>query len=382
MFEHEATVVESYSQEALYRLNVGFTLGQDLVHQALREVLRMSEPHKRDVYLAILLNGLMARGASEEEITGLLTAAFEVDGFEPTACPRFQVEGKKTVVVAGSGKKGFKTFNISTFACFVAACDDVVILKPCARSTSSKTGSADLADLLGIQPLAEDRICETAKRLNIGLFSIEQLIPRFDGLYGGRFFAPHALSFALAGLTVPVRADKLLYGLAHPNLPLALKVFRAFQVPSALVVTSTYDGIHYVDETLPFGVSYFQGYREGATIGRLVNVETHRELGLPSYDRRAIAQESDPKANVLKGLRALMGLGDLAACDTLCLGAANILYLAGRTATLRDGYERACEIVRAGEPLDRLFEYIRNTGGDTAVLSTLLRELSDARSCA
>ena len=60
MFVNGKVSVDSYRQEFLYRLNVGFTLGYDLVYRAMREILRNEQAQQRDVYLGTLLNGIMA----------------------------------------------------------------------------------------------------------------------------------------------------------------------------------------------------------------------------------------------------------------------------------------------------------------------------------
>ncbi|HHU06730.1 MAG TPA: hypothetical protein GXZ59_00080 [Clostridiaceae bacterium] len=57
----------------------------------------------------------MAKGATEEEVSALLDAAFNIDGFNPLTRPAFP-SSKKTITVAGSGKKGLKTVSISSLA--------------------------------------------------------------------------------------------------------------------------------------------------------------------------------------------------------------------------------------------------------------------------
>ncbi len=70
--------------------------------------------------MGILLNGLMAKGPTKEEVRGLLDAAFTMDGFNPEE-RNYYPSKKKTITIAGSGKKGYKTVNIITPAAIVAA---------------------------------------------------------------------------------------------------------------------------------------------------------------------------------------------------------------------------------------------------------------------
>jgi len=67
-------------------------------------------------------------------------------------------------------------------------------------------------------------------------------------VYGGKFYVPHALSFALAALVSPVQFDNLIYGLAHPNVETSIEVLKKFGIRDAMVASTTHDDIHYLDE--------------------------------------------------------------------------------------------------------------------------------------
>ena len=69
--------------------------------------------------MGMLLNEIMAKGATLEEVCSLHDAAFHVDRFNPTIRPKFPSK-QKTITVADSGKKGQKTVNISSHASVVA----------------------------------------------------------------------------------------------------------------------------------------------------------------------------------------------------------------------------------------------------------------------
>lgn len=204
----------------------------------------------------------MAKKPTVQEITGLLDAVFEYDNFDYINRPYFPSKNV-TVTVAGSGKKGFKTVNISSLSSFVAACCDTTIIKLCSPSTSSSTGSQDLISILGG---GEDWWCKNdmksvAQEIGIGFFPVEAVFPRFASIYSGRFYAPHALSFALAGMASNFKTNRMLYGLSHPNVSLSVDIYRHYRTPHVMVISSTFDGIHYMDESTSIGSTLVEGYK-------------------------------------------------------------------------------------------------------------------------
>lgn len=105
--------------EVFYRLNIGAPVEEHMIARAFELIL--SNPHvkARDAQLGAFLTGIMVKVPSVREVVTLIRTALNIDGvtrFKPTL-----PVSKKLVGVAGSGKKGCKTFNISTPACFVAS---------------------------------------------------------------------------------------------------------------------------------------------------------------------------------------------------------------------------------------------------------------------
>src|SRR5690606_3577231 len=190
------------------------------------EILKEENLQKRVSLLTMLLNGVMIKGPSVSEVKGLINASLSLDGILKTPRPKIILPNKELLVgVASSGKKGFKTINITTPASFVAAACGAFTAKACSHSTSSKTGSSDFLEIIGINiniPFKEKVTILQEKR--IAFFSIEDTTPNFAKVYEGVFYAPHAMSFALAGLSFPVKIDALVYGLSHPNVKLSLEV--------------------------------------------------------------------------------------------------------------------------------------------------------------
>ena len=137
--------------ESLYKLNVGYSLDEYETEEAMTIILNEKDEQKRISLLTMLLNGIMIKGPTVNEISGLLTASLNMDNqLDKKKQKLILPENERLVGVASSGKKGIKTINITSTACFVAAACGANIAKACSHSTSSKTGSTDFLDICGI----------------------------------------------------------------------------------------------------------------------------------------------------------------------------------------------------------------------------------------
>ncbi|MCA9336956.1 hypothetical protein KC955_03785 [Candidatus Saccharibacteria bacterium] len=329
--------------------------------------------------MGMLLNGIMAKGATLEEVSALLDAAFHVDRFNPTTRPKFPSK-QKTITVAGSGKKGQKTVNISSLASVVAACHGgITILKLCSPSTSSVTGSQDFFTILGgkVQESSE-QIMKNTLETNLGFFPVEDVLPKFASMYSGWYFAPHAMSFALAGMACRYKTDYLFYGLAHPNVSLSVNTFRHYGYPQALVASSTQDGTHYIDEIISqCGVS-MQGYRSlknHSPRKSYFYVDNEVQPITTEPIQKIIGQLPDQDKNIIKGLSALCGNAPLA--QQVAINTATIFVAAEMYGTFTEAYEKAQSIINSGAPIKKLRELIRVSGGDTKVLDDFLHNAKE-----
>lgn len=352
--------------ELLYRLNVHAKYDMNLLKSAFREILNIKQNNLRNIMLGSLLTSLMTKNPSKEEVVALLEVAFEIDGYSPQKRKKLSLEnGKKIITIVGSGKKGIKTINISTASALLAASMGAYVVKPGSCSTSSITGSSDFMEIVGVNKnLSLEDSINILKKCGFAFFSIEDLIPKFDKIYGGNFYVPHVLSFGLAALVCPVKTDVILYGLAHPNVELSLEVLKDFDIDNAMIVSSTDDDIHYIDEMGIFGTTRLIGTIDGKNNGKLLKFNPLTELGLPHYSSKDICQGKDKVENVKFILNVLSGKGIKAHEDIVCINCANILYLSGIVENLKDGYLKSKNAVKDGVGLKKLEEYIRLTGGD------------------
>jgi len=358
--------------EALYRINVGQNLEEEVAYQSLKEIFKISQKEVRTSLLSALLNGVMVKRPDLEEVVGLLRAALSLDDIW-TKKPKITLpHGNKLIGYAGSGKKGFKTMNISTPAAILAASCGVYVAKACSYATSSMMGASDLLTELGIKiDLSLSDNIKILKKCKVAFFSMERATPIFAEIYAGRFFAPHALSFALAGLSLPVKTDHLFYGLAHSNIQLSARVFQKFDYNNVFVVTTTEDGVHFIDEFGISGNASVVGVKNGV-LGREVSCSPKHELDLPDYSMDDISQAGTRKDNCQKVIDVFLGRGEKARVDVICANAGILLYLAGKARNLLDGYQQARVNLQNRKVLDKIYELVEATRGDISKLKRFL----------
>jgi anthranilate phosphoribosyltransferase len=354
--------------EVFYRLNVGVPIENDLLERAFKLILMHPQVKARDTQLGAFLSGLMVKGPTAEEIIILIRTALNVDGlirFKPSIH-----HGERLVAVAGSGKKGLKTFNISTPACIVAVAAGAYVAKPGSGATSSISGSIDFSTVVGAKIITHQEMAEVLLSTGFGLFSIENLIPKFDGVYGGKTFGPTPLSFGLPAIANPIVCDALLYGLSHPNVGLSLEVLKGLGYTDAMVVASSDDRIHYVDELTPLSLNL---------IGKIENgvIASVEESPFADFVDVARCNSTDLRPgeslieNIQFAVKVLDGKGSKPREDAVALNAGAILMLAGKVNNLIEGYKQALDIIRSGKGIRKLEEFIEATGGSKKALNTL-----------
>lgn len=299
----------------------------------------------------------------------LIKTALNIDGFIRFRPPIPQ--GERLIGVAGSGKKGLKTFNISTPACIVAATVGAYVAKPGSSATSSISGSSDFAKIIGVKFLTHQEMSEVLLATRFGFFPIEDIIPKFDGVYGGKTFGPTPLSFGFPAITNPIVCDAFLYGISHPNVKLSLEVFKSFGYKEVIAVTSSHDRIHYVDELTSLKVNM---------VGRIIGgvIKDVEEPILTSIIQHSSCEPSDLQPgeslieNIQFAIKVLEGKGTAPREDAIALNAAAILVLANKAITIEEGFKASLDAIRSGRCLTKLEEFIEATGGSKKALHTLL----------
>lgn len=359
--------------ESLYKLNLGLSLSGSEAEEAMNNIFKERNAKKRNSLMTTLLTGIMIKGPTIEEVHGLLAASLNLDD---TLNKKIKVPCNDLIIgVASSGKKGIKTINITSAACFVAAACGVKIAKACSHSTSSKTGSSDFLEICGINiNIPFDRKINILNKHNIAFFSIEETTPKFAQLYGGVFYIPHSMSFGLAGLSFPIEIDALAYGLSHPNVKLSAEVLKTFGVKNSITYSSTLDEVHYLDEVLPIGRILSARIKDGHVENtNCMDIENILNIDM-KFDINSITERQDKVANIMESIKALHGDGDESQINVICVNAAIFLFLAHKVLSLKDGYELAKKQIKNKSAWSLFIDVLKGYGGDEKRVRRLLRK--------
>ena len=139
------------------------------------------------VQIAALLMGLRAKGETADEVAGAAHGAPEGDG-----PPRHGMDGDRMVDTCGTGGGRVGTINISTAAAFVVAGAGVRVAKHGNRSFTSRSGSADVLEALGVEiTLSPERARRCSRRR--GRLPLRARVPPGDATHRARFARSSAI---------------------------------------------------------------------------------------------------------------------------------------------------------------------------------------------
>jgi len=297
--------------------------------------------------IGAFLMALRTKGETVDEIEGLartmLAFANRVDPPAPV------------VDTCGTGGDRSGTFNISTIAAIVVAGAGVPVAKHGNRAASSRCGSADLLEALGVKiDLAPAGVQRCLADASIGFMFAPVFHPamRHAGPIRGELRVPTVFNF-LGPLTNPARPVAQVVGVSDERmLPLMAEVLARRGIRAKL-----FRGEDGLDELTTTGISTVYDVRDGAVR------ETHLDpttLGIPRASAADLnggdATESAEIAH------AVLGGAPGSRREVVVLNAAAALEVAGAAATLEDGLALAAAAIddgRAAATLDRWVEASR-----------------------
>lgn len=299
--------------------------------------------------IGAFLSALRTRGESVEEISGFARAM-------RARATRVETHRQSLVDTCGTGGDAIKSFNISTAAALVAAAAGAAVAKHGNRAVTSKAGSADVLEALGVRldlDAAATGRCIDA--VGIGFLFARSHHPAMRHAAPVRAELGIRTVFNVLGpLTNPAGAERQVIGvydaawcepLAHVLLHLGTR--------HALVV----HGEAGIDEIATFGTTRFASARDGAVRTGTLDAAT---LGLAESDPAAIAPGEDAAGNaalleaVLEGERG-------ARRDIVLANAAASLFVAGIAPSIREGVPMAAAAIDAGAARQKLRDLVAFT---------------------
>jgi anthranilate phosphoribosyltransferase len=297
--------------------------------------------------IAAVAVALRLRGETAGEIAGLADAMRRHAVAVPDPPP-------DCVDTCGTGGDGLRTFNISTLAALVAAGAGVTVAKHGNRAATSRAGSADLLEALGLQlELAPAREAQALHTLGIAFLFARAHHPALKHAAAARDELGVRTVFNMLGpLTNPAGAQIQLMGV-FPGIALDMVATVLHELGSvrALVVRGQ-DGM---DEITLVGPTDVAELRDG-TIRRYTL--TPEELGLTRCRADDLfGGSADENAAIARAI--LDGVAGPRA-DIVALNAGAVIYLAGRAATIKDGIAIARHALHSGAArakLERLIAF-------------------------
>ncbi|HSV70578.1 MAG TPA: anthranilate phosphoribosyltransferase [Methylibium sp.] len=301
------------------------------------------------VMTAALLVGLRVK----KETIGEISAAAQVMREFST---KVEVPDRTHLVdIVGTGGDGSHTFNISTCSMFVAAAAGARVSKHGNRSVSSKSGSADVLEALGVNlGLTPEAIARCIADTGIGFMFAPNHHPAMKNVAPVRRELGVRTIFNILGpLTNPAGAPNILMGVFHPDLVgIQVRALQRLGAEHALVVYGR-DGM----DEVSLGAATMVGELKD---GVVTEYEIHPEdFGLAMASNRALKVETPQQSEAL--LRAVLAGEPGPARDIVILNAGVALYAANVTASISDGLARAREALASGKAQTKLEQFVART---------------------
>ena len=301
------------------------------------------------VMMAAFLVGLRVK----KETIGEITAAAQV--MREFATKVEVVDRTHLVDIVGTGGDGSHTFNISTCSMFVAAACGARVSKHGNRSVSSKSGSADVLEALGVPlSLTPQAISRCIADTGIGFMFAPNHHPAMKNVAPVRKELGVRTIFNILGpLTNPADAPNILMGVFHPDLVgIQVRALQRLGAEHALVVYGR-DGMDEVSLGAATLVGEFKN-------GGISEYEIHPEdFGLTMASNRALKVETPEQSRAM--LQSVLDNEAGPARDIVILNAGVALYAANVATSMAHGVELAREAVANGKALAKLHQFVART---------------------
>ena len=299
--------------------------------------------------MAALLIGLRVK----KETIGEITAAAQVMREFST---KVELADRRHLVdIVGTGGDSSHTFNISTCSMFVAAACGARVSKHGNRGVSSKSGSADVLEAMGVPlNLTPEAIARSIEETGIGFMFAPNHHPAMKNVGPVRRELGVRTIFNILGpLTNPAGAPNILMGVFHPDLVgIQVRALQRLGAEHAVVVYGR-DGM---DEVSLGAATMVGEYKDG----EIREYEIHPEdFGLTMASNRTLKVTSPAESLAL--VRAGLDNEPGPARDIVALNAGVALYAANVAPTMAQGIELASEALASGRAAAKMSQFVQAT---------------------
>ncbi len=330
---------------------------REIFHDEMLHIVRkIMSGELSPVMMAALITGLRVK----KETIGEITAAAQVMREFSTKVD--VAERKNLVDIVGTGGDGSNTFNISTCSMFVAAAAGAKVSKHGGRGVSSKSGSADVMESLGVNiNLAPQAIAQCIAEVGLGFMFAPNHHPAMKNVAPVRKELGIKTIFNILGpLTNPAGAPNILMGVFHPDLVgIQVRALQRLGAEHAVVVYGR-DGM----DEVSLGAATLVGELRH---GEITEYEIHPEdFGMLMASNRTLRVETPEQSREM-----LLGVLDNvpgAAKDIVILNAGVALYAANVADTMEQGIRLARVAIESGAAkakLQQLVNFSQQVRGET-----------------
>lgn len=330
-------------QEALSRI----VDHQEIQHNDMLSLMRqIMQGEVSPVLISAIITGLRVK----KETIGEITAAAKV--MREFATPVKVADADYLVDTCGTGGDAAHTFNISTAAAFVSAAAGAQVAKHGGRSVSSKSGSADVLEALGVNlNQTPEQVADSIGKIGVGfMFAPNYHSAMKHAAPVRRELGIKTLFNILGPLTNPAGAKKQVLGVFDAKLVSILAhVLQQLGSAHVMIVNGT-DGL---DEITISGETRVGELRQGAVTEYTVRPE---DFGLQSAPITSIQVSDSDQARAM--LLSVLENKKGPARDIVLLNAGAAVYVSGVADSLAQGIRAAQRAIESGAALQKLHELV------------------------
>ena len=338
-------------QQALQRTIEHREIFYDEMLDLMRQIMR---GEISPLMTAAILTGLRVK----KETVGEITAAAQV--MRELSAKIEVADSSNFVDIVGTGGDGANTFNISTTAMFVAAAAGAKVAKHGNRGVSSRSGSADVLEALGVNlNLTPQQVGECLAATGIGfMFAPNHHAAMKNVAPVRREMGVRTIFNILGPLTNPAGAPNSLLGVFHPDLVgILVRVMERLGAKHVMVVHGK-DGM----DEVSLGAATMVGELKGGVVREY---EIHPEdFGLQMVSNRGLRVDSADASREM--MLSVLANQAGAAREIVLFNAGTALYVANVAESIPQGIALARETVASGAARAKLDEFVRFTQGVSA----------------
>ncbi|MHB8566406.1 MAG: anthranilate phosphoribosyltransferase [Nitrososphaerales archaeon] len=355
-------------KEAISNVVSGKSLSEEEAALIAEEMMSGSATQSQ---MGAFLTALRMKGETIDEIAGFAKAmrskAVRITPNLPPGAP-------KLTDLCGTGGDLLKTFNVSTLSSFVVSGAGVPVAKHGNRSVTSKCGSADLLEKLGVNINASPKDVERSIEISgIGFMFAPTFHP------ATKYAAPirkeigiRTVFNVLGPLTCPAGAKAQLMGVYDESLVRKMaEALRKLGIESALIV----HGAGGLDEISTFGKTHTARLFEDGRI--LEELLSPSNFGLKQVEYSSVAAPENVEEYPSIALRLLSGQSKLSEnevsiLDMIIANSSAAIVISGRAENYIEGVELARESINSGKAMEKLSALVKLSSGDMSVIESFL----------